>query len=147
LEDTSAIAGGVYYRVTKEQYFGYLQAIFGNAQRILPNEEQAFTPPKELERELPYLSGHWLSTKEAIIHERPLAGNHMDSLSIRYHAFTVDIAMGRLERAIPVIRVTLDGKPLPEDLRGADIELQGTETICRISESRLFKIVSSSVYH
>lgn len=146
VEDQSALAGATYYRTTEEQYLGFLRGRFGNAERTLPNDEQAFLLPRQLQADIVYLSGHWLSTKEAIVHDRKLSGSK-DSVVIRYHAFTADAVMERMGREVPVLEVTLDGKSIPQDMMGKDLVLHEGRTVCEVRESRLYSLVNSSIYH
>ena len=146
IEQASPIAGGTIYRTTQEHYLGFLRGVFGNPVRMSPNNEQAFDLPKELEADIPYLKGHWHSEKDAIVHDRALSGMQ-DSLVIRYHGFTVDAVMERRGRKIPAVHVTLDGRPIPEDMMGEDLEKDGDNTVCKVKDARLYQLVNSEVYH
>ncbi len=146
IEDTSRIAGGTIYRTSPELYFGYLRGYFGNEARVLPGEEQAFSVPDRLDSDLLYLKGHWLLEKDCVVHDRALSGMH-DGVLVRYHGFTVDVVMERRERLIPLVVVTLDGRPIPEDLRGSDIIVKDGHTVCEVREARPYQLISSRIYH
>jgi len=139
--------GGMCYRATPEMYLGYLRGHIANAGDVLPETEEAFTDGGEHKEDLPYLHGHWRISGDHIEHTRTLA-TASEYLALKYHAFSVHAAIGALDDREIVVDVTLDGKPVPASMAGADIVIDdGGSTHLHVTHHRLYDIIAADHYH
>lgn len=128
--------------MTPELYLGYA---FAYGRNHLGNAE-GFSPGSDVEYELPdvagerrdlfYVGGTW-ANEEGHMRLESDAG----SIVVRYYAKEVNIVAG----GDAEIEVTIDGRPVPERLRGSDVEAAapGAPTVVPVAGHDLYNLVSS----
>jgi len=143
--------GGVCYPVTAELYTnhrGYQQdqwgmdVDFGRARRY-----RSYEDPGVHQEGKAYLKGTWELAREYARH--PVATkDYEDYLAIRYKAVEVNAVIHLHEGEGPVlVKVTLDGKPLPKDKSGDDIVHDDKgDSFIKVSAPRMYHIVKSKVW-
>jgi thiol-disulfide isomerase/thioredoxin len=154
--DAISERGGVCYPVTAELYAnfrGFHQGQWGSL--IRPEQahnyrgfERMFID--DIDRPIEgkaYLRGTWQVSEEYTRHARATK-DYTDSILIRYKAVEVNAVIHlhsrEGEHPKPVlVKVTLDGKPLPKEKAGADVVFEGGESFLKVSEPRMYRIVSS----
>ncbi len=153
VEDLPAIppdgteGAGKCYRTTPEIYLGYLRGHIGNAHDKLPDTEEAYDDAVEHVEAVPYLHGHWQIGAEHVEHTRALAAA-TEYLSLMYSAFGVNVVMGSTDGKEKTLTITIDGKPVPETMAGADcvVDDHGV-THVHVQEHRMYTIVNADHYH
>ena len=95
--------------ITPALFCGFVHGRFGNADDLIPNEEQAFTDPVMHHEGLLYLHGHFTITNDSVAHTRRLA-TPTEFIRIAYRGYGVSmVARGRNhEKAF--IEIETDGK-------------------------------------
>ncbi len=142
-----SISGSVCYRTTPETYLGYLRGHIGNMGDVLPDMEEAFTDKGAHKDDVPYLHGHFKIAAEYVEHSRATALPN-EYLALKYSAFSVNLVFGTADGKTATIEVELDGKPLPEDMKGEDVRIKkdGRAELI-VKDGRMYKIVNAKVYH
>ncbi|MFH1632148.1 MAG: redoxin domain-containing protein [bacterium] len=140
------IGGGICYTTTQEAYLGFMRGRFGNAEGFVPNEEHAFTNGDERKEGLVYLNGHFELGPESIKHTRKLA-NATEYAALKYNAFSVNLVAGSTNGRVAKVEVELDGQPLPEDMAGEDVKIEGGKAILKINKPQMYRVVDSDNYH
>ncbi len=139
--------GGVCHRTTPETYLGYLRGAIGNAHDTLPDSEVAFDDAGGHEEGMPYLHGHWQQTSEYVEHTRSLSVA-TEYLSLKYSAFEVNLVMGALDDREAIVDVTIDGKPVPPTMAGADVVIDNDgKTHIHVVGHRMYSIIRGDHYH
>lgn len=141
-----SVGGGICYRTTPETYLGYMRGRFGNAHDMIPNAESVFTDGDAKEEDLVYLHGHWKLGVESLKHDRKLSAAS-EYLSLKYSAFSVNLVAGSTNRRSAVLEVELDSQPLPEDMAGEDVVIEGGKALLKITQHRLYRVIDSDTYH
>ena len=86
-----------------------------------------------------YLHGLWRSEDEDVVHARATEG-YTDYLALPFNAGEANAVLRPMTDQPFRLRVTLDGKPVPEGSRGADIQMdaQTGDTHVEVNTSRLY---------
>lgn len=142
-----SVGGGICYRTTPEIYLGFLRGRFANAGSFAPGEEADFSDGGSYEDDMVSLHGHWTIGKESLLHTRKLS-SATEYLALKYSAFSVNLVMGSTNRKAAEVEIELDGRPLPEDMVGEDVEV-GEDGVARVSVKghRMYRLVDSDSYH
>lgn len=141
-----SVGGGICYRTTAETYLGYMRGRFGNTTDFTPNAETVFSDEQERQDDVVYLHGHWTLGAESLLHSRKTAGAS-EYLALKYSAFSVNLVMGSTNRRSATVVVELDGKPLPEDMAGEDVVIEGGKSLVKVTQHRMYRLVESDAYH
>ena len=132
--------------MTPELYFGYAFAYgrnhLGNAEGFSPGAEVAYAVPAAAgeRRDLFYVGGTWANESG---HMRLVSGD--GSVVLRYYAKQVNIVAGGEAE----LSVTIDGRPVPERLRGLDLAERpaagagGPATVLRTSGHDLYGVIDT----
>jgi thiol-disulfide isomerase/thioredoxin len=124
--------------LTPETYTGSLRSKgFGNGQVCVPGSCTRFIDPGKHERGVVYLSGDWEQTQESVTHATGDSGYVL----LQYTATNANAVMGTTHGNSARIKVSLDGKPLPKDKAGRDVEWEDGQAILKVREHRLYDIV------
>lgn len=117
-----------------ETYIGYTRAEhFASLQRMSADAPLLYSTPVTLPLNHWAFSGLWKITKEAAILQ-----SSAGTIQFRFDAPKLNLVMaGRKEG--PTAKLFLDGRPVPPDYRGNDVESDGTVTI---TDSRLYNLVT-----
>jgi len=143
----AAHGSGVCHRTTPEIYLGYLRGHIGNAHEKLPDTEEAFDDIEHRADDVPYLHGHWRIAPEYIEHTRTLPVA-TEFLQMSYAAFEVNLVMGALDDREAIVRVTIDGKPIPASMAGEDVVIDDSgDTHIHVTYHRMYRIVRADHYH
>ncbi len=138
---------GVCYRTTPELYLGYVRGSIGNAHDTLPNAEEVFNDVPDHTDDISYLHGHWKVTSEYVEHTRALAVA-TEYVRLIYSAFDVHLVMGSADDQDAVIDVTLDGKPIPAAMAGADVVIDPDgKTHVHVRHHRMYTLIRADHYH
>ncbi len=138
--------GGICYRPTPETYLGFIRGRYGNREMIRVNEEHAFTDVPEHLDHVPYLHGHWRVGAESVAHTKKLATSN-EYLLLKYSSYSVNLVMGLTAGKSAEVELELDGRPLPEDMAGADVEVKNGKALLTIKSHRMYRLISASMFH
>lgn len=148
--------GGVCYPVTRELYTNFrgfqqeqwgTDVELGRSKRYGSYEDGEFTLAGRRRIEgRAYLTGTWQVCEEYVRH--PVETKEAtDALLIRYKAVEVNAVIHLHAGKGPVlVKVTLDGKPLPKEKAGEDIVFEGGDSFVKIVEPKMYRIVKSPEY-
>ena len=132
--------------VTPELYAGsrgYFQAQIGNVDQYNPFEAVDYRLPSTLRRNLIYMNGFWQAGEEGIYHAREMPG-YVDEIVVKYFARSANAVISPQGEVPFDVRITFDGRPLPEHSRGKDVTVDASgETVVRVREARLYSLTSS----
>ena len=139
---------------TRELYAGYLRNLttdapyFGDlAYYSTPTDTSfAYRDPGEHRNHFLYLQGLWINGPESIIHARATE-NLEDYVALKFFGTSANAVFG-FDGGEPIrVVVTLDGAPLSDTHRGADIQVdEGGSTFFLVDEARLYGIVEQPEY-
>lgn len=146
IEPDLSVGGGICYRTTPETYLGFVRGRFGNALEFQPGKEGVFTDQEGHEEDLVYLHGHWQISKESLLHAKKLA-HAAEYLALRYSAFSVNLVMGSTSNRKATVEVELDGRPLPEDMAGEDVEIEKDRAVVKVNQKKMYRLVDADTYH
>lgn len=123
---------------TRETYLGYeREEYFGSPERVVRGGAQTYSAAAEPERNLYYLVGRWI-----VEGERSVLAGTAGSIVYRYHASNANLVMGAPDGGVEA-EVTIDGTPVPEALRGADVAERDGKTYVRVREQRLYNLIDA----
>lgn len=139
--------GAACYRPTPELYLGYGRGEFGNREGNPPDQALCYANlPTECLPDTVYLEGCWLNQKECIEtveSTQALGDAGMDAqIHLVYQAAQVNCVMGTDSEDPITVVVLLDGQPVPEKDRGADMALVDGETVIQVDRYRMFQILA-----
>ncbi len=125
-----------------ETYLGYARMSgLMSPETVVRDANSTYTLPKTLGRSTFGLGGRWTIEKERAL---PAAGA---MLRYRYSAATANLVLSNERPEGPAVRVDvkLDGAPVPEAFRGADINFgEDGSTYLLIGEQRLYELANAS---
>jgi thiol-disulfide isomerase/thioredoxin len=122
---------------TPETYLGYRRMEFlGSPEPVAPNKPSTYTAAEEPLRNRFYFSGTW-----TVEEERAVSGEGARIL-YRYSAANANLVMAA--EGAKRVQVLLDGKPVPEDMRGADVSVgaDGT-TYVEVEQEKLYDLIAA----
>lgn len=123
-----------------ETYLGYARMSgLASPETVAQNTSRAYTLPQTLGRSTFGLGGRWTIEKERAL---PEAGA---TLRYRYSASAANLVLSNERPDGPAVRidVTLDGAPVPEAFRGADLNFgEDGSTYLLIGEQRLYELTN-----
>jgi thiol-disulfide isomerase/thioredoxin len=125
---------------------GFVHGQFGNADDMIPNEEQAFTDSVMHSEGALYLHGHFTVTNDSVGHTRSLP-SAMEYLRIVYRAGCVDVVARSMGHKEAIVEIELDGKPLLPAFFGTDVEERKGASIVRVKEPRLYRLIHAPTDH
>ena len=132
--------------VTPELYAGargYFQAQIGNVDQYTPIQPVDYTLPAALRSNVIYMSGLWKAGEEGLYHARGTDG-YVDEIVVKYFARSANLVIQPQGDHPFDVRITFDGKPLPEHIRGKDVVVDAAgDTVVRVREARLYNLVSA----
>ncbi len=143
----NSVGGGMCYRTTEDLSLGYVHGAFVAQESLVPHEEQAYTQPKESQKEgVVVLQGHWRVEQEYIEHTREVAV-WSEFVSVVYSGFSVNIVVESLRHDAEIC-IELDGRPVSEDLFGEDVvrSSDGRSKV-KIDFPRTYRIIDADTYH
>lgn len=143
----SSMGGRVCYSTTRETYFGFLRGKIENMCDALPGEELACTDDAGMQEEgAVTLHGHWKVHGEYVEHARVVAGTH-EYVRVQYRAYAVNMVLESPEGKNAHVEITVNGGPVPEDMRGEDVYEERGKTWALIAEPRMYSLIKSKTYH
>jgi thiol-disulfide isomerase/thioredoxin len=124
-----------------ETYLGYgRMELLSSPEDVLHDAVRNYSAPQPYALNRFYLSGGWRIEEERAIPSKDA------KLFYRYDASTANLVMSALDPSGPVLRVEvkLDGKPVPEGFRGADLNYgeDGT-TYLLVKDAKLYEITDA----
>ena len=136
--------GSVCYPTTPETYCGYRRGVLGNGEGYQADTIHTYTDPGKRIDGVLYLQGTWLANPEALIHMR-MTQNPEDYLALRYHALEVNAVIRPEHETEFDVFILQDGKPVPIDDRGEDIQYTGNEqSYIHVNEPRMYRIIRNA---
>ncbi len=132
---------------TPELYLGYGRGRLGNESGYVENQVADYSPAVQRIADVAYLEGPWFAGREQIV-ACPLLGRE-SRLRVRYAAAEVNLVMAPPDSdGLPVEgRATLvvrqDGQPLRPEDSGADVAMDGRETVIDVTEPRMYRLVGN----
>lgn len=126
---------------SRETYLGYgRMELLASPEPVRRDAVAAYTAPPPYDRNVFYFSGDW-----RVEEERSLPAKDA-KLYYRYASAVANLVLSSEDPGGPALRVvvTLDGEPVPEGLRGADLNVgeDGT-TYLLVQEPKLYEIVDA----
>jgi thiol-disulfide isomerase/thioredoxin len=118
---------------TPEIYFGYgfTRGNFGNEEGLVPNEIIEYKLPKEIKFNYAYLDGTWKVNKD----DSELISDE-GVIVLPYSAKVVNIVAGSASGS--EIDVLVDNKPLNNENKGSDMEIEG---LTAVNDFKLYNLV------
>ena len=132
--------GHMCFPATPETYLGFLRGRVGNPAQD-GKENALFKDPGAYEQNKWYLEGEWRIAAEFIEHTRQTEEAE-DYLALRFYAAEVNLVMDS-DEALEA-EILLDKKPLPQDIRGRDVEGKGDTTVVPIRGAFMYQLVSGT---
>ncbi len=136
--------GAVCYRTTAETYIGSKRGHLANTGGYGGARTNHYIAPavRALGDGLPALSGSWSTYAEYCESRSPYS-----ALYLRYHAAGCYVVADAGEkRSESTMVVLLDGKPVPQALRGEDVVERDGKTVVRLKRTRLYRLVDGNVF-
>ena len=144
--------------VTRELYAGwergYRDALYGYGGYIAnPEYYQSadttitYSDPGNYRENMLYLIGEWYAGKEEIVHPRETTG-YEDSVFLRFNSKSVNVVFSpKTEGEAAKVLVTLDGAPLTESNKGADVMFdENGQSYISVDEPRMYAVVEADEY-
>ena len=130
------------YRPTPETYAGLSRSNLGNA--ILSStagegSTHEYKIPQTMKKDLLYLDGKWTSQKEYV---QPAPGAEA-SLVIDYQAKEANLVIHPLAETGFKVIVTQDGKAVPKQDRGSDIQEADGQTFITVNDAKMYRITNN----
>jgi thiol-disulfide isomerase/thioredoxin len=134
------LPGAVCYRPTPELYLGYARGLFGHQEDVREDRESVYQRPEHRAMNAAYLDGSWTVRRE---HSEARAGA---SLSVWYQAAEVNLVLHPGPEGGSLVDVELDGAPVPEHLRGEDVQNEADGTVVRVDVPRMYRLIRGSSF-
>ena len=144
--------------ITRELYAGwergYNDAIYGRGGYIGNPEYydsaetvMSYADPGSYRENMLYLIGEWYAGNEEIVHSRETTG-YEDSVFLRFNSKSVNVVFKpQSEGETAKVLVTLDGAPLTESAKGADILIdENGQSYINVDEPRMYAVVEADEY-
>lgn len=123
---------------THETYLGYdREEYLGSPERMLRDASQKYSAPASPRENVFYLVGTWRVESERAVLESAAGG-----ITYRYRAAAANLVMGGTEGMVTA-EVTLDGAPVSQALRGADVVERDGKTYVDVSGQRLYNLIDA----
>ena len=146
--------GGGFTGETRELYAGYLRNPNPRAQYIKNPEyfttaddtEAFFHDPGDYANHSLYVQGLWHKGPESLIHAR-VTDNFEDYIGLKFYGTTVNVVIN-YEGNTPIkVVATLEGQPIDEESRGADIEYdEEGRSFFLVDSPRMYRVVELPEY-
>ena len=143
---------------TRELYAGYRRnygALSSSETPYIGNldyyDAPASTPtlyedPGEHRNHLLYLHGLWAKETESVVHARATQGLE-DYIVLKFFGTSLNVVLDFQEGGPFQVVATLDGAPIPETHRGADIQVDGDgRTFLLVDNPRMYRVVELPKY-
>ena len=146
--DPLALAAGPDESLTRELYGGFIQGVVGGGAYVLnreyyaaPNQEIYYRDPGQRLNNFVFLEGVWRNGPESLTHARETQ-EYEDYIGIEFFAKSVNIVMRPDGEPSVTVKVTLDGRPLTQENRGADIFFDDSgDSFVSVDASRMYRLV------
>ena len=146
--DQLALTAGPESGLTRELYGGFIQGVVGGGAFVLnreyyaaPNQEIYYRDPGQRLNNFIFLEGVWRNGSESLTHARETQ-DYEDYIGIEFFANSVNVVMKPDREPSVTVKVTLDGRPLTQDNRGADIFFDHMgDSFVSVDESRMYRLV------
>ncbi len=125
---------------SQETYVGYSRMEYlGSPETVLHDQTQTYTAPASPELNKFYFRGQW-----RVEGERALPAAAGAGITYRYLAANANLVMGSTDGKPVRVEIKLDGKPVPADARGKDVQVaaDGT-TFVIVKEDRLYDLTDT----
>ena len=151
--DSNAFTGGLETGLTREIYGGYERnnsfygAYVTNVEYYEgPNMEIFYEDPGDHENQFMYLQGVWVNGLESLIHGRETE-NYEDYIALKFFATSVNVVLNPEESEPFNVLITMDGKPLDEESKGADVVFdEDGNSFILVDVPRLYRLVEVPEY-
>ena len=151
--DVQPLIDNVDLRFTRELYGGYERNYHPSGRYINRDahpayyddrdEVKTYADPGEHRNQYIYLQGHWLNDPESLVHARATQ-DYEDYLAIKYFATAVNAVLRSASGESYTVWVTLDGRNLTEENRGADVTFdEDGRSVVIVDEPRMFRLVET----
>jgi len=135
--------GAVCYPRTPEMYAGYLRGYF--TQKINPEVETFYKSDNEYKEAQITLNGWFKVEAMRTVHLRDTE-SFGDYISFKFRGTEVNAVFNSDGRPYDVM-VTLDDKPVPEDMKGSDIFYDSSgRSLVRVNSGRMYNLISGRRY-
>ena len=146
--DQLALAAGPDSGLTRELYGGFIQGVVGGGAYVLnreyyaaPNQEIYYQDPGQRLNNFIFLDGVWRNGPESLTHARE-THEYEDYIGIEFFANSVNVVMKPDGEPSVTVKVTLDGRPLTQENRGADIFFDDSgDSFVSVDGSRMYRLV------
>jgi len=135
--------GAVCYPRTQEMYAGYLRGYF--IQRINPDYETFYKDGGNYKEAQITLNG-WFKVEAMRITHLRNTDQFNDYISFRFRGTEVNAVFNHNGKPYDVM-VTIDDKPIPEDMKGSDVFYDSFgRSFVRVSSGRMYNLISGKRY-
>lgn len=135
--------GAVCYPRTPEMYAGYLRGYFTH--RINPDVETFYRDNKNYKEAQLSLNGWFKVEAMKITHTRN-SENFNDYIAFKFRGTEVNAVFNSNGKFYDVI-LTLDDKPIPEDMKGKDVFYdESGRSFVRVKDGRMYNLISGERY-
>lgn len=146
--DPTATGDTVETSLTRELYAGYLRNVAGAGAYVINpeyysslNQVALYEDPDERLNHFMFVQGVWFNDPESLVHARETT-DFEDYIGIQFFAKSVNAVINAEGETPFDVRITLDGMPLTEENKGADVVFddEGNSFIV-VDEPRMYRIV------
>ncbi len=134
IEEAAEGEGKVCFRPTPELYVGYERGFLGNPGGYHFDKESKYSPPPSLENDSLALAGWFLAKSQYVESIQELA-----TLFVRFHATEVNLVLAPTGNHASVL-VDFNGQPIPNEIRGLDVDSSGE---VKIHYPQMYNLIKS----
>ena len=146
--DPIALEAGSGNELTRELYGGFMRGVIGGGAYVInpeyyaaPNQELYYRDEGQRRNHFIFLEGVWRNGPESIRHARETE-DFEDYVGIEFFARSVNAVVTPEGEPGFTVMLTLDGRPLTHENRGADVLLdESGKSFIRVDRSRMFRLV------
>ncbi len=123
---------------TPETYLGYKRStLLGSPERISSDQSKIYSTPEDISLNKYYLAGEWrVESERAVAVDGAI-------ITYRYSASAVNLVMSSGQNEFALVRVSLDGGVVPENMRGTDLYEQDGSTWVKVDSERLYSLIDA----
>ena len=146
--DPIALSAGSGSELTRELYGGFMRGGAGGGAYVInpeyyaaPNQELYYRDDGQRRNNFIFLEGVWRNGLESVRHARETE-NFEDYIGIEFFASSVNAVLTPESEPGFTVMLTLDGRPLTLENKGADVFLdESGKSFIRVDRSRMYRLV------
>ena len=146
--DPIALEAGLDTELTRELYGGFIRGVIGGGAYVInpeyyaaPNQELYYRDEGLRRNHFIFLEGVWRNGPESVRHARETE-DFEDYVGIEFFASSVNAVVTPEGESGFTVVITLDGRPLTNENKGADVLLdESGKSFIRVDKSRMYRLV------